>query len=130
MDPLLCILGMAILVGAGSYFLTQYLDTKRIRDYFSGRGEVLVSADWQFSGPGWLGERDSRIYSIRYKDRQEKLHVAFAKTAMFSGVYITDDRVMEFADAAETIAKLRAKFKEQEQALPNNPREQSESGSG
>lgn len=129
MDPLLYFLGIAILVGTGSYFLIQYLDTKRMRDYFLGRGEVLVSSDWQLFGPGWVGERDSRIYSIRYKDRQEKLHMAFAKTSLFSGVFITDDRVMEFADSAETRAKLRAKFKEQERILPNPERTEQDGSS-
>lgn len=81
-----------------------------MKEYFAARGETLISFELEPFGPGWFGERDSRIFSIRYRDRDQKLHAAFAKTSMFSGVYLTEDRVIELPDAAEVQAKLRAGF--------------------
>ena len=93
MEPFVFIF-VFVIVAVASYFLTQHLDRSRVHDYLRSRGEELLDFDWALVGPGWLGERDSRIYLITYRDRSGKVHRAFAKTSMLSGVYFTDDTVV------------------------------------
>jgi hypothetical protein len=44
---------------------------------------------------GWSNNKDSRIYEIVYRDGDGSVHRAHVKTSMMSGVYLTNDRVVE-----------------------------------
>src|SRR5205085_9430864 len=70
------------------------MDRDRVGDYIRARGGQLVSAEWEPFGPGWFGDKSDRIYEVRYVDRQNDLHVAHCKTSLFSGVYLTEDRIV------------------------------------
>ncbi len=70
-------------------------DGDRVEAYVQQRGWELVDRSWDPFGPGWFGEKDSRIYQIVYRDERGDLHRAHVKTSMFSGVYLTNDEVVE-----------------------------------
>lgn len=93
-------------------------DGDRVEEYIKGRGWKLLDKSWDPFGPGWFGEKDSRIYRILYRDKEGSVHEAHVKTSMFSGVYLTQDRVIkdnkarnsakgEDADLAEENRRLR-----------------------
>jgi len=74
------------------------MDTERIEEYVRGRGWKLEDRSWDPFGPGWFGEKDSRIYRIVYRDQHGDLHMAHTKTSMLSGVYLTNDEIIERAE--------------------------------
>jgi len=74
------------------------MDTGRIEAYVDDRGWELVDKSWDPFGPGWFGEKDSRIYEIIYRDEHGDLHRASVKTSMLSGVYLTNDEIVERAE--------------------------------
>lgn len=91
--PLL-IFGM-IGVGLLVLFLSRGLDRSRIERYLARQRATLLSCVWAPLGPGWFGEKDARIYKITYRDEQGQIHEAHVKTSMHSGVYLTEDRVID-----------------------------------
>lgn len=72
------------------------MDGGRIEDHFSGEGKVFISKEWSPLGKGWFGDSSDRIYLVKYKDKDGHLHEAYCKTSMFSGVYITEDKIVEY----------------------------------
>lgn len=99
-----------ILVAVVFRLLAGGLDGERVDAYFARRGCKVVDRSWAPFGTGWFGERDARIYEVVYVDEQGSTRRATVKTSMFSGVYLTDDRVVESAPggAADDVALLRA----------------------
>jgi hypothetical protein len=94
MEPFLFFIGFVILavvirIIAGSF------DGERVERYLHDKGFELIDRSWAPFGPGWFGEKDSRIYEIIYRDREGRVHRAHVKTSMMSGVYLTHDRVVE-----------------------------------
>lgn len=77
----------------------------------------MLERHWEPFGPGWFGEKDSRIYRIAYRDRDGRTHHAHVKTSMLSGVYLTDDMVVGDAprnSVEEEKARLRRRLEELE----------------
>ena len=70
------------------------IDGERVERYLRARGCKLVDRSWEPFGPGWFGEKDSRIYQIIYEDPQGNVHRAHVKTSLFSGVYLTQDHIV------------------------------------
>ncbi len=94
MEPSLLIIGFVILaivirLIAGSF------DRERVEQYIREMDCELLDKSWDPFGPGWFGEKDSRIYQIVYRDREGRVHRAHVKTSMMSGVYLTNDRIVE-----------------------------------
>lgn len=85
---------LALMLSLVCRLITFKIDRHRIRGYLRKRGSELHRARWSPFGPGWFGERNARIYKIQYTDSEERLHFAFAKTSLFSGVYLTRDTVI------------------------------------
>lgn len=83
-----------IAVSLAFRFLAGSLDRVRIRQYISRLNGELLSANWDPFGPGWFGEKNDRIYRIRYRDRDGCVHTAHVKTSMMSGVYLTNDEII------------------------------------
>jgi len=81
--------------------LAGAMDADRVRQNVQDNGWELIDARWDPFGPGWFGEKDSRIYRITYRDQKGRLHEAHAKTSMLSGVYLTNDRTVEQAAPLE-----------------------------
>ena len=71
------------------------LDSDRVEQYIRNMGGELLDKSWAPFGPGWWGEKDSRIYRIVYRDPEGRVHEAHVKTSMWSGVYLTNDRIVE-----------------------------------
>lgn len=121
-EPVLVFVGFAVLalvvrLMAGSF------DGERVERYVREQGWTLIDRSWDPFGPGWFGEEDSRIYQIVYRDQQGNVHRAHVKTAMLSGVYLTNDRIVQRADQpdaaqegtlAEENRRLRERIKELE----------------
>ncbi|HSJ04856.1 MAG: hypothetical protein ACAI34_19815 [Verrucomicrobium sp.] len=72
-------------------------DGERVEQYVREMGGELLNKSWDPFGPGWFGEKDSRIYEIIYRDSAGRVHRAHVKTSMMSGVYLTNDRIIEDA---------------------------------
>jgi hypothetical protein len=85
------IIAIAIRVAAGSF------DHNRVRQYVENRGGKVIEASWAPFGPGWFGGNRERIYRVRYLDGDGNVHDAFAKTNMLSGVYFTEDHIVQYA---------------------------------
>lgn len=77
-------------------------DGERVERYVREQGWELVDRSWDPFGPGWFGEKDSRIYQIIYRDQQCNVHRAHVKTSMLSGVYLTNDQIVQHAEHAPT----------------------------
>lgn len=109
--------GSLIAVAVVIRLLAGSFDGDRVAAYIRGLGGELVERRWDPFGPGWFGEKDARIYAIIYRDRDGALHRAHVKTSMLSGVYLTNDRlvdapVVSSVDAEK--ARLRARLAELE----------------
>ena len=104
------VLAVIIRLCAGSF------DGDRVERHIREMGGELVDRSWDPFGPGWFGEKDSRIYEIVYRDSRGVLHRAHVKTSMMSGVYLTNDRIIEDPEesAADEKARLRRRLKELE----------------
>lgn len=67
------------------------LDGDRIEQHVRKRGGRVLRRTWTPFGPGWLGEKNARIYRVLYEDRDGNRREANVKTSMLSGVYMNDD---------------------------------------
>ena len=116
MEPIAIFIGFGLLalvfrVIAGSF------DGDRVERYIQDKGWELVDKSWDPFGPGWFGEKDSRIYEIVYRDGEGRTHRAHVKTSMLSGVYLTNDRIIDEApemSVEEEKAALRKRLEELE----------------
>ena len=80
--------GLLIRLAAGS------LDRLRVKSYIASRRGELLSIRWHPFGPGFFGEKDSRIYQVRYRDEEGCVHDGYVKTSMLCGVYFTEDQIV------------------------------------
>ncbi len=76
-------------------FLAGSFDGDRVERYMESRGWKLIDRSWDPFGPGWFGEENDRIYEVVYEDNDGTIHRAHVKTSMMSGVYLTNDRVVQ-----------------------------------
>jgi hypothetical protein len=116
MEPAILIVGVIILVVV-TRLIAGGFDRERVEQYLRKKGYELIDKSWAPFGPGWFGEKDSRIYEVVYRDREGRVHRAHVKTSMMSGVYLTNDRVIEDAPAIsveEEKARLRKRLAELE----------------
>ncbi|MEZ5977697.1 MAG: hypothetical protein R3F34_05705 [Planctomycetota bacterium] len=90
-------IAIAVRIAAGSF------DGERVERYVTQRGWKLVAKSWDPFGPG-CGDKSDRIYRIAYEDESGDLHEAHVKTSMLSGVYLTNDRIVERAERQEHTA--------------------------
>ncbi len=105
------ILAVVIRLVAGSF------DGERVEQYIRDMGCELIDKSWDPFGPGWFGEEESRIYEIVYRDQEGRVHRAHVKTSMMSGVYLTNDRIVEdrpTRSVEEEKAELRRRLAELE----------------
>ena len=94
------------------------LDAERVERYIQQRGWTLLGKSWDPFGPGWFGEKSDRIYKVVYRDQHGHTHRAHVKTSLFTGVYLTNDVIleetMEPTDVEAEIARLRKRIDELE----------------
>ena len=84
------------------------LDGPRIANYIHSQGGELLEKHWTPFGKGWWGEKNERIYQVRYRDQKGNIHDATVKTSMYTGVYFTDDRVVSHASPPSNKTALAA----------------------
>ena len=124
MDPVYIFGGLILLIIA-IRLMAGTIDGARVERYMDERGWTLVERRWEPFGPGWTGERDSRIYRIAYRDEHGRLHRAHVKTALFSGVYLTDDCLAEeqpppAQSGDDALAEENRRLKERIRELEND----------
>lgn len=119
---------LLILVGVGLLGLRLFaggLDRDRVKEYVESRGGTLIESNWTPFGRGWFGERGDRIYTIRYVDRDGNEHEAHCKTKMWSGVYLSDDRIVRHAprrpDQASALEAENQRLRAELQRLKQGP---------
>ncbi|MFN3148622.1 hypothetical protein [Bremerella sp.] len=93
-ESIFLVIGIAIAAGLMIRLLAGSLDRDRVRQYITSIGGELLESHWAPFGPGWFGEKNDRIYSVRYRDRDGCIHKAHVKTSMMSGVYLTNDTIV------------------------------------
>lgn len=98
------------------------LDRDRVDRYIEERGGRVLDKQWTPFGRGWFGEKDSRIYSVRYQDAQGNVHDATCKTSMLSGVYFTEDKIVQRAEGggdrdAQALADENRRLREEVERL-------------
>jgi hypothetical protein len=99
---------LGLIVGIGFWIFSRSGNSERIKTYIEDRGGEVLFDDWQPFGKGWFGESGESIYKIKYRDVDGDIHECWAKTSLFTGVYLSDDRIIEYSRAEdELIAKLR-----------------------
>jgi hypothetical protein len=101
----------------GLRIVAGMLDHWRIGNYIRARHGELRSCRWWPFGPGWLGEKRDRIYSVTFIDGAGAEHRAYCKTSLLTGVYFTQDRISRFSEESrpdsyaslnEEVLRLRA----------------------
>ena len=95
--PILLVIALVIRMGAGG------MDHSRIKEYVESNGGRVINSNWSPLGPGWFGEQSDRIYSVSYVDTAGTEQAAFCKTSMWTGVYFTEDRIVQYAERPETL---------------------------
>jgi hypothetical protein len=110
---------IGIIVAIVIRFAAGGLDQDRVRQYVEQRGGKLLTAEWSPFGPGWFGEKSDRIYQVRYLDVDGNEHEAYAKTSMWTGVYLTEDRIVKYGKApadheeVESLAEENRRLREE-----------------
>jgi hypothetical protein len=97
----LLVIFMVVSIALISRVFAGSFDGDRLASYVQSQGWELIDAKWSPFGKGWVGEKNDRIYNVRYRDREGNIHVATVKTSMLSGVYFTDDKIVERATETE-----------------------------
>ena len=94
MEVLLVVVGI---VGLALVFrlVAGAMDHRRVRAYLSERGGRVIHMHWSPLGKGWFGEKNARIYRVRYRDADGHIHQATCKTSLLAGVYFTEDAIVE-----------------------------------
>lgn len=76
------------------------LDHERVKRYIESQGGTVTDAAWAPFGPGWFGEKSDRIYRVHYQDQDGNTHEAHCKTSLLTGVYLTEDHIVESLNRA------------------------------
>ncbi len=76
------------------------VDHDRLDQYISERGGRVIERHWNPFGRGWFGSQNERIYDIKYVDKNGNIHQATCKTSLFSGVYFTQDEIVQYSERA------------------------------
>jgi hypothetical protein len=88
------------------------MDHGRIHGYISERSGRAIHVHWNPFGKGWFGEKNARIYQVRYEDADGNIHQATCKTSLLAGVFFTEDQIV--SRTCETNASSREAQLEQE----------------
>ena len=84
---------IGVVITVVMWVLASSTDRNRIAKYIEERGGRIVSIAYAPFGRGWFGEKNDRIYEVVYYDHEGNQHFASCKTAAWSGVYWTEDRI-------------------------------------
>lgn len=90
--PVFIVIAIVVRLAAGG------MDHDRVKQYVETRGGKVLNSKWSPFGPGWFGEKSDRLYNVRYLDKDGNEHEAHCKTSMWTGVYFTEDRIVNYAE--------------------------------
>lgn len=111
MEPVFVLIIIGVIVLAIFFrLIAGAFDGDRVEQYIRDIGGELIDRSWDPFGPGWFGEKDSRIYEVVYRDRDGRIHRAHVKTSMMAGVYFTNDRIVE--DATRSVEEEKERLKQ------------------
>ena len=84
-------------VGGLLWLIAGPLDRRRIKQFFSRRGESVQAIRWAPLTTGWMSNFHDRIYSVRYDDAKGASKTADCRTSWRSGVVImtADGEIVE-----------------------------------
>ena len=88
---------LVIAIAVGIRLFAGVLNHDRIKDYIKSKSGTVMEIEWSPFGPGWFGDQYTAIYQVRYRDRDGNEHLAYCKTSMLSGVYLTEDKIVGVA---------------------------------
>ncbi len=94
-EEIVGVLVLVVVVAVLIRIFAGLLDTDRVEQYVRDKGWTLIDKSWDPFGPGWFGEKSDRIYEIIFEDQHGDTHRAHVKTALFTGVYLTNDTIVE-----------------------------------
>lgn len=83
--------------------MADKLDRRRVEYFVNGYGNKLLEIKWAPFGPWAFGEH-SRVYKIRYLDKDGCEHQAYAKTSLMSGVFFSEDRIIRQPSHSKSVA--------------------------
>ncbi len=87
MEPLIFVAIFMVIVILFRIFILSEWDRDRIKKDASQRGWQIITIDWEPFGPGWMGEKNDRIYGVLFIDETGRKTQRYCKTSMLSGVY-------------------------------------------
>jgi hypothetical protein len=95
----LLLIPVAFAIAIGLSVVVGSMDRERIRSYIESRGGKIIETTWAPFGPGWFGGSRESTYHVRYRDHEGNIRGAYARTSMWSGVYFTEDSIVQFVKA-------------------------------
>lgn len=63
------------------------MDSDRVGEYIRSQGGELLDSKWSPFGRGWFGEKNDRIYEVRYRDQLGNVHEATVKTSLLLSLF-------------------------------------------
>lgn len=111
------IIAAVICIAVCARLIAGEMNKSRIRTYVSSRGGQVVAIRWSPFGKGWVGEKDACIYEVVYRQPDGAERRATCKTALFSGVYFTEDKVLNPAPEINRLAALEDENRRLREAL-------------
>ena len=93
MEVFLVIIGMIFFIVI-IRLIAGSVDHERIDEYISKRGGKVIERQWSPFGKGWFGTQNSRLYELKYVDKDGNIHQATCKTSALAGVYFTEDEIV------------------------------------
>ena len=88
-DLIVMLIVLTVIIGIILWriFIIGPMDRRRIMDDARSKGWNIKSITWSPFGPGWIGEKNDRIYSVEFTNKNGKASRKYCKTSVFSGVY-------------------------------------------
>jgi len=71
------------------------MDKNRFQKYAAVRGWKMLHLTWEPFGRGWFGEKSDRIYEVTYQAPDQAVYIAWMKTSLFSGIYVSDTALLD-----------------------------------
>lgn len=84
-------------------------DRERIERYLRDRGCEPLGIEWSPFGRGAWGERNDRVYFVRYRDADGYSREAWCKTSRWGGVFVSDNDIppVRRSPAATQVSALK-----------------------
>jgi hypothetical protein len=99
--PVSFVLFVGLIIGI--WILVIRFDKARVTRYLGERGGSIQSIHLRIFGKGWMSEQrkdggGNRIYEVEYRDDYGNLRHVWCKTAIWAGVFLTEDKIVTPAE--------------------------------